>query len=157
MATLWAKYRLARVLLGGISILVIVGSLLVYTHRLDHPVLFYYGASPELPGGTAVAILNPFRNRKDEMNAEWLIQDLRTNKCPQIAQERLRTDPGRLCSVLQSNTTASLIWLDAESTDQAIPRSRVLFYDLPESMARLEVYFSGDEVGWGVSHVSLLQ
>jgi hypothetical protein len=119
--------------------------------------LYYYGASPgEVPQGTALAVLNPFRDRKDEVNAEWLIRDLRTSKCEQIVHERLRADAMRVCPVMRDNTEASLIWLDQES-DSRRGGTRKLIYDLPESKARLVVYFGTDEAGWGVSTVSVIR
>ncbi len=142
--------------LAGIAILVVTGALVLYAVRVDHPVLYYYGASPEVPKGTAVAVLNPFRNRTDEATAESLILDLRTSRCEQIVRERLREDPTRICPVLHNNKTASLIWLDPMRSHGTYRRSRSLVYDLPESGARIVVYFGTDEVGWGVSTVSLI-
>jgi hypothetical protein len=123
--------------------------------RSTHCVLYYYGASPEeVPQGTAIALLNPLRNRKDEANAEWLIRDLRTNNCEQIARERLGTDPNRICEVMRGNTKASLIWLDPES-DMTRGGTRRLIYNLPDKKARLIVYFGADEPGWGVKTASV--
>jgi hypothetical protein len=119
--------------------------------------LYYYGASPEeVPQGTAIAVLNPFRNRKDEANAEGLIRDLRTSQCGQIVHERLGADPTRVCAMMRDNTKASLIWLDRES-DATRGGTRKLIYDLPESKARLVIYFGTDEAGWGVSTVSVIR
>jgi len=126
-----------------------------YLHRSTHPILYYYGAPPEeAPQGTAIAFLNPLRNRKDETNAEWLIRDLRTNHCEQIGRERLGTDPNRICEVMRGNTKASLIWLDPES-DTTRGGTRKLVYNLPDKKARLIVYFGGDEPGWGVKTASV--
>jgi len=119
--------------------------------------LYYYGASPEAPQGTHIAILNPFRDRKDERNAEWLIRDLRTNECDRIARGRLRADPAQVCPVLRYNNTASLIWLDSELGTGMPSGSRVLVYDLRDQKAMLFVYFGTDESGWGVSTVSVLR
>ncbi len=150
-----AHRRIFYLLAAGILVIGIASVLFV--NRSDHCMLYYYGASPEeVPQGAAVAVLNPFRNRKDEANADWLIQDLRTSKCEQIMRERLRTDPTRVCSVMRDNTKASLIWLDQES-DTTRGGSRKLIYDLPESKARLVVYFATDEAGWGVSTVSVVR
>ncbi|HKF06647.1 MAG TPA: hypothetical protein VKB49_30300 [Candidatus Sulfotelmatobacter sp.] len=130
---------------------------LLYSIRLNRCVLYYYGASPEeVPQGTAIAILNPLRNRKDETNAQWLIRDLRTDKCEEIARERLAADPVRICSVMRGNTQASLIWLDPES-DTMSGRTRRLIYDLPDRKVRLVVYFAPDEDGWGVRTASIAQ
>jgi hypothetical protein len=138
------------------AVLLIAVSCVLYINRADHCVIYYYGASPEVPQGTAMAVLNPFRNRKDEGNAEWLIRDLRTSRCEQIVHERLGVDPARVCAVMRDNTRASLIWLDRES-DTTRGGTRRLIYDLPESKARLVVYFGTDEVGWVVSTVSVLR
>ena len=130
---------------------------LLYSIRLNRCVLYYYGASSEeVPQGTAIAILKPLRNRKDETNAEWLIRDLRTNKCEEIARERLAADPVRICSVMRGNTGASLIWLDPES-DTISGRTRKLIYDPPDKKVRLVVYFAPDEDGWGVRTASIAQ
>jgi hypothetical protein len=130
---------------------------LLYLGRSAHCVLYYYGASPaEVPQGTAVAILNPLRNRKDERNAEWLIRDLRTDTCEAIARGRLGADPAQVCPVMRGNSTASLIWLDPEgnTTSGGI---RKLIYDLPDKKARLIVYFGADEAGWGVKTISVVR
>jgi hypothetical protein len=141
---------------GGI-LLVCVSSFLAYTNRAAHPVLYYYGASPAVSQGAHIAVLNPFRNRNDEENADLLIRDLRTIECEKITRERLRADPAEICPVLRRNNAASLIWLDKEPGSGTPRGSRVLIYDLPEQKARLFIYFSTDEVGWGVSTVSVLR
>ena len=156
MKSLRAKRQVSQIVLVGICALLCVGALLAYTSRSDRPVLYYYGASPaEVPQGTAIAILNPFRDRKDETNAEWLIRDLRTNNCERIVRDRLRTDPTPICAVLHSSVSASLIWLDPDRRGTTRGNSRTLIYDLGESQARLAIHFTTDEVGWGVSTVSL--
>jgi len=147
----------SRFAVAGAAAVVLGGSFCLYTRRFDHPVLYYYGASPEVPQGTAIAVLNPFRDRKDEANAEWLIRDLRTEKCEQIVRERLGTDPVRVCPVLRGSTRASLIWLDPERDRSKWARSRDLFYDLPETKSRLVVSFGNGEVGWGVNTISLIR
>ena len=129
----------------------------MYSLRFEHPVLFYYGASPEVPQGTAIPILNPLRDRKDEANAEWLIRDLRTSRCEQIVRERLGSDPAGICPILRESRKASLIWLDAARTNGVWAKSRDLYYDLPESKSRLVVHFGYSEAGWGVNGVSLLR
>jgi hypothetical protein len=134
----------------------LAGSVFLYSRRFDRPVLYYHGASPEVPRGTAIAILNPFRDRKDEANAEWLIRDVRTDRCEQIARERLSSDPARICPVLRNSTKASLIWLDAERKNGVRVTARDLWYDLPESGSRLVVHFSNSEAGWGVNTLELL-
>ena len=106
-----AHFNMRWILLAAIAVL-FLGSFLAYKVRVERPVLYYYGASPEVPQGRAIAFLNPFRSRKDERNAGWLIRDLRTNQFRQIAKERLRVDPVRICSVLEGSTKDRLIWLD---------------------------------------------
>ena len=129
----------------------------LYRIRRDHPLLYYYGAAPEgVPQGTAIAILNPLRDRKDERNAEWLIRDLRTDRCEVISKERLGADPTRICSTMRGNGRARLVWLDPES-DTIKGEGRKLIYDLPDRTARLFVYFGADEAGWGVKTVSIVQ
>jgi hypothetical protein len=157
MKNFWSNHRVAGIFSVGAGALVCIGAFLLYAHRIEHSMLYYYGASPEVPGGTAIAVLNPLRNRKDESNAEWLIQDLRTNKCEEIARERLGADPQQICPVMHRSTKASLVWLDSERDYGTWARSRRLIYDLPESKARLVVYFGHSEVGWGVATVSLHQ
>ena len=108
-----------------------------YTQRDDRRVLYYYGASPaDVPQGTVIPILNPFRERSDEHNAEWLIHDLRTDQCEQIVRERLQTDPNEVCPVMRNAVKASLIWLDPVPDSRKITPYRQLIYDLPGSHAR---------------------
>jgi hypothetical protein len=142
---------------AGAVLVVLAGTFFLYARRLDHPVLYYHGAAREVPQGTAIAILNPFRDRKDEANAEWLMRDLRTDRCEQIARDRLSSDPSRVCPVLRNSTKASLIWLDAESKNGVQATTRDLWYDLPESRSRLVVHFANSESGWGVNTVELLR
>jgi hypothetical protein len=113
-------------------------------------VLYYYGGAPEVPGGRALVILNPFRDQVSEETASRLINDLRTTKCAEILQG-FNSNPGRICPVMSANRYARLIWrADGES-------SRVLVYDLPESKSRLWVTFARDEGGWEVRTVSLIR
>jgi hypothetical protein len=148
------RHRFLLVVLG-VSVLATPGAL--YLNRSNRPVLYYYGASPEeVPQGRAIAILNPLRNRKDEANAEWLIRDLRTEKCEQISRERLGAGPTRICDVMRGNAKASLIWLDPES-DTTKRGTRKLIYDLPDKKARLVVDFAADEYGWGVKTASVVR
>ena len=151
--------RAAKVMvLLGVGALTVGLFGLSYTHLGDRCVLYYYGASPaEVAQGTAVALLNPFRDRADEHNAEQLIHDLRTNQCEQIVRERLQTNPNEVCPVMRDTTRASLIWLDPVPSFQSSAPSRQLIFDLPEARARLAVYLNRDEVGWGVSTVSVTQ
>ncbi|HTW59646.1 MAG TPA: hypothetical protein VMD99_16075 [Terriglobales bacterium] len=149
--------KLPKILLLGAVALIVPSIFLAYVQRFDRPVLYYYGAAPVVPHGSAIAILNPFRGRKDEANAEWLIRDLRTSRCEQIVGERLRADPSRICPILQASTKARLIWLDAERKGNTWAQSRQLFYDLPESHSRLVVSFANSEAGWGVDTISLIR
>jgi hypothetical protein len=142
---------------AGIALAILLSSFFLYARRFDWPVLYYYGASPEVPQGTAIPILNPFRDRKDEANAEWLIRDLRSDQCEQIVRERLSSDPAEICLVLRRSTKASLIWLDAEREKGVWATTRDLYYDLPESRSRLVVHFGKSEPGWGVNTVELLR
>jgi len=137
--------------------LLAVGSIFLYVRRADHPMVYYYGAAPGIPGGTAIPIMNPFRNQKDETNAERLIRVLKSSSCEQIMRQRLAADPARICPVLQNSTTSMLIWLDPERTGNERTQSRLLYYDLPESRSRLVVVFGNSDVGWGVNTVSLLR
>ena len=146
-----------RIVLAGAAAIVVVVSISLYCERAYHPVIFYYGGSPEVAQGAAFAILNPFRNRKDESNAEWLIRDLRTERCEEIARHRLAADPGRICPIMIQSTKASLIWLDAETKNGIRANTRDLWYDLPQSRSRLVVHFANSEVGWGVNTVELFR
>jgi len=139
--------------------IVALGAIVVflYMHRFDRPMLYYYGASPEVAQGRAVPIFNPFRDRKDEHTAEEVIRDLRTNRCEEISSRRLQADPVRICSALRGSTKALLIWEDRRLDGTGLTSSRQLVYDLPECKARLFIYFSLDEAGWGVSTISILR
>ncbi len=80
---------------------------------------------------------------------------LRTAKCDEVSKELL-ADPNRICSTMQGNTRATLIWLDPES-DTIRGGTRQLIYDLPDKKARLVVYFGPDEPGWMVTSVSVVR
>jgi hypothetical protein len=113
-------------------------------------VLYYYGGAPEVPGGRALVILNPFRDQVSEETASRLIKDLRTTKCAEILQG-FNSNPERMCPVMSANRYARLIWrADGES-------ARVLVYDLPESKSRLQIIFALDESGCEVRRVSLIR
>ena len=121
-----------------------------YAKRSKKIVLYYYGGAPEVPGGRAIVILNPFRDRLSEETAGRLINDLRTTKCAEILQG-FNSDPQRICPAMSANRYARLIWrADGES-------ARVLVYDLPESKSRLWITFAMDESGWEVRKVSLIR
>ncbi len=149
-------YAVKTAFLALLTAALFASLVLLYVHRFDRPMLYYYGASPEVVHGRAVAFLNPFRDRHDEGLAKWLIGDLRTAQCEKIVRDRLQAEPAQICPVLRSNSGATLIWLGPRQHD---PRgdSRQLFYDLPENKVRLLVYFGRDEWGWGIRTVSVLR
>jgi hypothetical protein len=148
--------RLPKVFLAGFGALIVWSLFFPYVQRLDRPVLYYYGTL-EVPQGTAIAVLNPFRNRKDEVNAERLIRDLRTSQCEQIVRERLRADSSRICPILRGSKKARLVWLDAERKGETWAQSRELVYSLHESRSRLFVIFANSEAGWDVDTISLIR
>lgn len=148
---------ISRFLLVGIGILLSAGLYVLYAERVDHPLLYYYGAPPQVVNGKAVAVLNPFRSRKDENNAEWLIRDLATPKCEEIVRVRLSSDPSKICLILRNNIGGSLIWIEKPEGVSSWQRRRTLIYNLPKAHARLAVYFSNQEFGWGVSTISLFR
>ena len=74
--------------------LVIAAVALLYRVRSNHCVLYYYGSAPsEVPQGTAFVVLNPLRNRADEVVAERLIRDLRTERCDEILRKQVMGEP----------------------------------------------------------------
>jgi hypothetical protein len=124
-------------------------SALLFAARTPRLMLFQHG-TPEVPGGHAFAIMNPFRNRRPEEVAEQLISDLRTDHCQQILRD-LHSDDGRICPILREDSSASLIWRqDGESV-------RVLVYDLPRTKSRLWITSSRDEPGFIVREISLIR
>jgi hypothetical protein len=149
-------YAVKTTFLVALTVALFAALVFLYAHRLDRPMLYYYGASPELPQGRAVSFLNPFRDRHDEGLAKWLIGDLRAAGCEKIVRERLQAEPAQICPVFRSNSRATLIWIGLIQHD---PRgdSRQLIYDLPKNRARLNVYFGMDEPGWGIRTVSILR
>jgi hypothetical protein len=149
-------HKFHKRLLLTLFVLALAAFAVLYLVRSDHCVLYYYGAAPEeVPQGTAIAFLNPLRNRGDEKTAEWAIRYLRTDKCEQVSQE-LRADPVRICATMRHNRKANLIWLDPES-DTNRGRTRRLIYDLPDERARLVLYFASDGPLWVVKTVSVLR
>jgi hypothetical protein len=126
-----------RVLSASI-VLLIAGVILatVSAARSPRPVLFQHG-TPEVPGGHAFAIMNPFRNRRPEQVAEQLISDLHTNRCEQILHDLQSEDPS-ICPVLREYGTGSLIWREDRDSN------RVLVYDLSRSKSRLWITSSRD-------------
>jgi len=130
---------------------VLVGAFLMAAWRSNRAVLYHYGAAPEVPHGRSFVIMNPFRNRRPEEVAEELISDLRTNQCEQVLRE-LHSDDSRVCSTMQQNKHARLIWREDGST------SRVLVYHLPESNSNLWITSGRDpEIGFIVNRVSLIK
>jgi hypothetical protein len=106
--------------------------------------------TPEVPGGYAFAIMNPFRNRRPEQIAEQLISDLHSSRCEQVLHDLHSEDP-RLCPILQKDTDMRLIW--REDGDSV----RVLVYDLPKSKSRLWITSTRSDVGFVVTRVSLIR
>lgn len=122
---------------------------LVFLDRSPRLMLIQHG-TPEVPGGHAFAIMNPFRNRRPEQVAEELISDLHTSRCEQILRDLHSEDP-RFCPTLQKNRNATLIWReDGKSV-------RVLVYDLPNSNSRVWISSTRDEIGFVVTRVSLIR
>lgn len=145
-----------RFLLISLALVIAVVTAALYRVRSSHCVLYYFGAAPEeVPQGTAIAILNPLRNRGDENNAGWVIRDLRTAKCEQVSRE-LHGDPVRICSTMRDNHEATLVWLDPEN-DAVRGSTRRLIYNLPYEKARLVICFGPDDSGWLVKTVSLVR
>jgi len=142
--------------LAVLTVVFFAALVFLYVHRFDRPMLCYYGASPEVPRGTAVPFFNPLRDRRDERLAKWLIGDLRTAQCEQIVRKRLQAEPAQICPILRSNSRATLIWIEPRQ-HEPLGESRQLFYDLPENKARLIVYFGMDELGWGTRTVSVIR
>lgn len=121
----------------------------MYHVRYTRPMLYYYGAAPEVPGGTAIVLMNPLRDRAGEDAAERLIHDLRTADCEKIVRS-FDSNP-EMCPVLQNNKKANLIWRVDRGYD------RTLFYELSETRFRLKVYAARGEGGLGVRQVFLIQ
>jgi len=127
----------------------VITSLLAFAARSNHLMLYQHG-TPEVPGGRAFAIMNPFRNRRPEEAAQELISDLRTSRCGQILRD-FHSEDMRICEVLREDKNPRLIWRqDGEMI-------RMLVYDLPRSKSRLWITSSRDEVGFVVSAVSLIR
>lgn len=143
--------------------LVVFGLLLVaagvlFLTRTTHPMLYYYGASPETPTGAAFPILNPFRDRADENNADYLLGKLRSDHCVDVVREYLPPPPDQssVCALIQGTTTARLVWMGPRQTLKTHNslgsvfdmRVRRLIYDIPERHARVTVVFTMTEVGF---------
>jgi hypothetical protein len=147
-------YAVKTTVFAVLTVALFAALVLLYVHRFDRPMLYYYGASPEVSQGRAISFFNPFRDRHDEGLAKWLIGDLRTAGCEKIVRERLQADPTRICPVLRSNNKATLIWIEPRQHDR---ESRQLIYDLPENKARLIVYFGRDDGAGVLRTVSVLR
>ena len=144
-----------RSLLGSVGIACVIlagliGAFLIAAARSNRPVLYHYGASPEVPQGRSFTIMNPFRNRRPEEVANELMADLRTSRCEQILRD-LHSADSPTCSIMSANKSARLIWREDGST------SRVLVYHLPESDSNLWIRSVRDEAGFGVDSVSLIR
>ena len=84
-----------RVLWGSVLFLTVALIIaLVFLDRSPRLMLIQHG-TPEVPGGHAFAIMNPFRNRRPEQVAEELISDLHTSRCEQILRGLHSEDPRR--------------------------------------------------------------
>ena len=134
---------------GTVALGILLTVTLLWVSKKDSPILFHHG-TPEVPGGFAFAIMNPFRNRLPETIAERLMSDLHTSRCEEILSN-LHSDGDRICPAMQEAESARLIWReDGETT-------RILVYDLPKSKSRLQITFSREEAGFAVSAVSLIR
>ncbi len=139
-----------RVLWGSVLFLTVALIMaLVFLDRSPRLMLIQHG-TPEVPGGHAFAIMNPFRNRRPEQVAEELISDLHTSRCEQILRGLHSEDP-RLCPTLQKDTNATLICREDGNS------VRVLVYDLPNSKSRVWITSTRDEGGFVVTKVSLIR
>jgi hypothetical protein len=155
MAMFWPQHRLSRFLLGSILGVAVIVCLL-YGYRFDHPIIFCYGAPLEHSGGRVISVLNPLRDRKDEILAENAIRDLGSPQCEQLVRERLAgADPQQICPVLHSNVSAKLIWIEPQRENGHWRNSRKLLYDLGAGKPRLVIYCGYSDAGWGVKLVSL--
>jgi len=149
--------RCVKIVLSAIAAVAFFAALaFFYVHRFDRPMLYYYGASPEVPQGRSIPVFNPLRDHNDEKLAERLIRDLRTPECERIVKERLQSEPAQVCPLLRSENRVRLIWIGPKQ-QQPFGASRLLYYDLPKAKARLSVYFGMDESGWEITTVSVLR
>ena len=141
--------RTPALFISFIILAALAGSTSVLATKSSRLMLFQHG-TPEVPGGHAFAIMNPFRDRRPEEVAEQLIAELRTGRCAEILRD-FHSDDFRICPVMRDGGTARLIWRQDGSA------TRVVVYDLPKSKSRLWITSSRDEVGFVVSHVSLIR
>jgi len=121
----------------------------LYASRRPEPVLFYYGGGVEVPDGTAVAMMNLFRDKTSEKTAQRLIADLRTSNCAAIVRE-LGND-GSICSALEGTHRERLVWREDRQD------GRMLVYELPERRARLWIGFVRGEQGFTVCSLSVIR
>ena len=138
--------------------LLLVAAGVLFLTRNSRPMLYYYGASPETPSGTAIPILNPFRDRANENSASYLLGYLRSNRCGEVVREYLPPlpDQATLCPAIEGTTTARLVWMEPIQTLKTHNSQgsvfdmleRRLIYDIPERRARVTVVFTMTEVGF---------
>ena len=55
-------------LIAVVVVTLLFAAFFLYAWKRPEPVLFYYGAAPEVPQGTTIAIMNPFRDKRSEEN-----------------------------------------------------------------------------------------
>ncbi len=144
-----SESRLLQIVACFAVLLIAFTASLAYAYaRRDQPMLFQHG-TPEVPGGRAIAVMNPFRSVTSERTAERLIRGLHTLECDKIIAPF--SSDNRICRVLRQDRQADLIGRkDGESC-------RVLVYDLPRSRSRLWVQFVRDQSGFEIRSVSLIR
>jgi len=142
---------MSRSIAVSIAALILLSAFFIYARSNRNPVLFSFGADPELPGGRILTVMNPFRQTSLEDAAEKLIHDLRSGDCEQIlAKNNIRR--GRMvCEMVKGSRSEREVWREDQS------RECLLIYDLPDKGARLLVYFYRDEVGLTVGAISSIQ
>ncbi len=133
----------------AVAIVILIVISLLYASTRHEAMLFYYGAAVEVPDGTALAIMNPFRDKASEQTAARLIRDLKTSRCQTIVRD-FNGDPG-ICPIMQNTHRVSLVWRKDGDF------SRVLVYDLVGRRNRLWITFSREESGFGVSAISVIR
>ena len=154
MSRTWSGHFPMKARRGGLLLIAtvtigVIAGFFLYASRRPEPVLFYYGGGVEVPGGTALAIMNPFRDTVSERTAERLIADLRTGNCAAVIEE-LGNDP-RICPTLEGTHRERLVWREDRGT------GRMLVYELPEKRARLWIGFAREEGGFAVRSLSVIR
>jgi hypothetical protein len=137
----------------GITALVLgiaLATFLVLAYNSGKPVLFYLGSGIEVPDGTAISIMNPFRDRTSELTAQNLIKDLRSSGCKKIVRD-LHSDPNAICPTLQENRNVTLVWREDSFN------SRLLVYRLQRQNARIWIKFDRYETGFAISSLALAE